>query len=130
MTTAEDIKKYVENAMKSRSPDDKPIYEIMLFKLPTKMLADKKAGGGLVVPDFRYTCKPGFYHDVDSAVKAMHENACDIQDKTYDAGFVLVRFPGMYSVADQDGRIYFVWNEEKKGFFEAEELENLSFFMF
>ena len=93
----------------------------MLFEHPAKELVYEKNGVHSGFPDLGRTDEPGFYYDVDTAVKAMHENACDIRETVYSAGFVLVKFPGMYSPAGPKERIYFLWDDERKGFFEAEE---------
>ena len=79
MTTAEDIKKYVANAVKNPDPDSRPIYVIMLFEHPAKELVYEKNGVHSGFPDLGRTDEPGFYYDVDTAVRAMHENACDIR---------------------------------------------------
>lgn len=121
MTTAEDIKKYVTVATRGSDPDGRPIYAIMLFEHPAKELVYEENGVHSGFPDLGRTDEPGFYYDVDTAVRAMHENACDIRETVYSAGFVLVKFPGMYSPAGPKERIYFLWDDERKGFFEAEE---------
>lgn len=121
MTTAEDIKKYVADVVKDHDLDSRPIYAIMLFEHPAKELVYEENGVHSGFPDLGRTDEPGFYYDVDTAVRAMHENACDIRETVYSAGFVLVKFPGMYSPAGPKERIYFLWDDERKGFFEAEE---------
>ena len=60
---------------------------------------------------FEYPNKEMIYHKPND----------DIQETCYHAGFILCRFPGLYQAALS--RMYFLWNEEKKGFFEAEEPE-------
>lgn len=126
MTTVEDVKKYVENAMRDSDPDYKPIYALMLFEHPDKEFVYKETGKHSGFPDLGCSFEAGFYYDLDDAVSAMHENVCDIRETVYSAGFVLVRFPGVYHPSGSYGRIYFVWDENRKGFYEAEEPEIFS----
>lgn len=98
----------------------RPIYELMLFEYPNKELiypTDKRSG----FPDLGATMTAGYYHDLSDAIESMHVNNCDIRECVYNAGFILCRFPGMYQSVDKNWRIYFVWNEELQGFYEAEE---------
>ena len=100
----------------------KPIFEIIVFKNPDKELVGKN-GKPLGFPDTGSLDRVGFYYELDTAIQAMHENWCDIQETCYFAGFVLCKFPGLYQCSVRDMRIFFLWDEEKKGFFEAEEPE-------
>ena len=63
----------------------------------------------------------GFYHNLDDAVCAMHLNVCDLHNGDRDFGFVICEFPGIVSDSDPEGRIFFVWDNIKDGFYEAEE---------
>ena len=100
-----------------------PIFEIMVFEYPDKELTYQRPDGITYsgYPDTGCTDHTGFYYDLDTAIKAMNENWCDIQETIYHAGFILCRFPGLYNSALAEHRMYFLWDEEKKGFFEAEE---------
>jgi len=102
----------------------KPIYRILLFsKIPT---LDE-----LGWPDCGTQDDVGFYYEYETAVHAMHENWCDIQDGgLFKSGFILTLYPGCYDSATKDRRTYFEWNEERGGFFEKEEpdcFENFSY---
>lgn len=63
----------------------------------------------------------GFYYDKQDAIDAMHENRADIREYAYDDGYVLIRYPGLYNPVLKEDKIYFVWDAEREGFFEAEE---------
>ena len=103
--------------------DRKPIYRILLFsKIPT---LDK-----LGWPDYGTQDDVGFYYEYETAVRAMHENWCDIRECVFQAGFILIHYPGLYGTADKEQRIYFEWDNDKQGFFEKKEptcLEHFSF---
>ena len=103
--------------------DRKPIYRILLFsKIPT---LDRYGW-----PDCGTLDDVGFYYEYETAVKAMHENWCDIRECMFEAGFILTHYPGLYYTALKEQRIYFEWDNDKQGFFEKEEptcLEHFSF---
>lgn len=132
MTTVECLKEYVKNQLTKRNsgPNHMPVYEIILFEHPDKKEYHEKNGKhtGFWSPDLGIVSKPGFYYDLDAAVKTMHENAWDIHSPILRAGFVISRFPGVFQTMGREGRIYFLWNEEKKGYFEADEPDTFSLF--
>ena len=125
MTQIERVQNYANlkfaEKYKSRN-NGRPIYEIMVFEQPNKEL-EGKDGKRLQMPDFGCTATMGFYYDLQDAVDAMHENACDIHETVYNAGFILCRFPGLYDCVPKFGRIYMVYDKEKDGYFEVEEPE-------
>ena len=93
--------------------DYEPVYEIMLFEHP-----NKERNGS---PYLGATATVGYYKYLSMAVKAMHENIEDIRDNVYDAGFILCRFPGVHQKVTEEFRIYYVWNDDKNGFYEKGE---------
>lgn len=126
MITREDLLKYVCDEQKRRgnSSGDKPIFSLFLFEYPDKELVynmkdgSKKKSG---LPETGDTYEPGFYYSLDEAILVMNINACDIRETCYNAGFILCRFPGVHYTCKSDSRMYFVWNDEKEGFFQQEE---------
>ena len=122
MTTKEQLLEYVEKTREQRgnNPDDKPIFSLYLFEKPNAELISKN-GKPTGFPDTGDAYEPGFYYNLDWAIEAMNENTCDIRETCYNAGFILCRFQGMYDCVGTYGRMYFVWNNEKKGFFQQEE---------
>jgi hypothetical protein len=117
------VKWYQEEHKDKNSNTLNPIFEIMLFEYPNKEMIYHKPEGDVLSgwPDTGCVDHVGFYYELDTAIQTMNENWGDIQETCYHAGFILCRFPGLYQAAIH--RIYFLWNEEKKGFFEAEEPE-------
>ena len=108
MTTREDILKYAKNT-------ERPIFEILLF--------EKVVEGGFSFPEVGCEDHPGFYYELDTAIRAMNENWADIQDHAFHAGFILCRLPGLYQGVTTNQRMYFVWDRDKEGFFQQEEPE-------
>ena len=103
--------------------DRKPIYRILLFsKIPTL--------NELGWPDCGTQDDVGFYYEYETAVRAMHENWCDIHEYMFEAGFILTLSPGCYDSATKERRVYFEWNEKRGGFFEKEEPKCLEHFSY
>ena len=126
MTTAQDIAEYVKDRKEQVKQDGyDPIFALYLFTNPNKEKIYVKDGKEIKsgFPDTGGAYEPGFYYTLEDAVSAMNENRCDIRETCYDAGFVLCRFPGLYEACCTYARMYFVWDEEKRGFFQAEEPE-------
>ena len=117
------IKWYQEKYKDKSDNAPNPIFEIMLFEYPDKEIIYHKPEGDVLssLPDTGCVNHVGFYYELDTAIQAMNENWGDIQETCYHAGFILCRFPGLYQATIH--RIYFLWDEEKKGFFEADEPE-------
>lgn len=119
-----DYVKWYQEKYKDKSGNTlNPIFEIMLFEYPNKEMTYPTSKGNVRSgwPDTGCIDHMGFYYELDTAIQAMNENWCDIQETCYYAGFIICRFPGLYYAGTS--RMYFLWNEEKNGFFEAEEPE-------
>ena len=104
-----------------------PIYRIMMM---SKSGADPivyETGKNSGFPDTGYKVEMGFYYDKDLAIEAMHRNGCDIRECCYNYGYVIMQLPGLYQSAGSDERQYFKWDEDRQGFFEAEEPELMRF---
>ena len=130
MITKDDILNYIQRRQE-RIKDErfsKPIFQIFLFENADKELIyendGKKKNSGF--PDTGCIGDFGFYYDIDQAIEALNTNAADIHECVYDAGFILVKFPGLYDSCSSSERMYFRWDSEKEGFFEAEEPEIFS----
>lgn len=100
-----------------------PIYRIMMQEYSG---AELKNGW----PNTGCQADMGFYYDKQDAIDAMHENACDIRECVYDYGFVIEQMPGLYDAPGYWRRIYFKWDNERGGFFEAEEPEQTRYLSF
>lgn len=123
MTTREDLLKYVERG--DHKHEDirytQPIFEIIMFEYAEEGVRSDGTPNGW--PDTGAEDHPGFYYDLDDAIEALHTNCCDLREYVYDVAMIVCRFPGLYDCAGQDARMYFTWNDEKQGYFEAEEPE-------
>ena len=100
-----------------------PIYDIVMIQY-----IDKKAigpsGKELDFPDFGIIESLGFYYEYETAVRALHENWADINECGLFAGaWIEMKFPGLYPYTGKEGRQFFKWDNEREGYFEAEEPE-------
>ena len=98
-----------------------PIYEIYMLEKSGAKTRIYDTGKDSGFPDTGCEASMGFYYSLEDAIEAMHTNACDIRECVYDYGFVLRRMPGLYQSVGHKDRIYFTYDSEKDGFFEAEE---------
>lgn len=120
MTTRELILDYI--GYRKSQGDQSPIFSIMVFENPNK---------GIVYPNGKYSGFPdvgassyiGFYYDIDTAIAALNENWGDMREFVYNAAFILCTFPGLYESSGKSERMYFVWDDKRKGFFQKEEPE-------
>ena len=122
MTSIKDIEKCIDSECDLIRSNIRPIYEICVFENPNKELVSK-SGKCLGWPDMGAQAIMGFYYDIQDAIDVLHMNLCDIRETVYDAAFILCRFPGLYNEVGTNRRMYFVWNDEKQGYFQAEEPE-------
>lgn len=123
MISKKDLLRWVDTE-RSRyyTPDINPIYSLMLFENPDKeLIYDSGKASGF--PNIGHSYEPGYYYALDDAIEAMHNNTLDVREHIYNAGFVICRFPGVYNAAGTNERLYFLWDDNKQGFFEAEEPE-------
>lgn len=119
MKTKEDILKYKEDVQMTY--DVPPIFEILLFERARKGTRDD--GSESYLPDTGAEERAGFYYSIDDAIGALRGNACNLHEMTYHYAMVICRFPGLYDCVGPNGRMFFQWDEEREGFFEAEEPE-------
>ena len=119
MTTTESILKTVAEISEKRKTH--PIYQIMLLAETGEEEEIYDNGTHSGFPKTGMLDYPGFYYELETAIQAMNENWCDMRETIFDAGFILVHYPGLYDCAGTDHRMYFKWDEEKQGYFQAEE---------
>jgi hypothetical protein len=122
MMAKADIAEYIKNKV-SVFNGQQPIFEIMMLENTGDKELVYPTGKPSGFPDTGITDTVGFYYELDKAIEALHCNTCDLRETVYDAAFILCRFPGLYNCVPSEGRMYFVWDKEKEGYFEAEEPE-------
>ena len=103
-----------------RYGEAKPIFKILLFE-KTGEEELNSMGKPTGWPDTGAQNDVGYYYELDRAIQAMNDNWSDIQEMVYHAGFILCHYHGLYCSVGPEARIYFRWDEDREGFFEAEE---------
>ena len=90
-----------------------PIYEIYVYEKPWYL--DEK--GFLMYGSYE---RVGYYYELETALKAVKENWCDLQDHYAHAAMVQEVTPGLYPHPPRSKCHYFIWNNQKECFEEAE----------
>lgn len=92
------------------------IYCVYLINDPNANLSD---------PD----CRPqfmGFYNDRWSAQQALHKDYVNFPHWSCQlGGFIVERWPGIDFGVSSKERAFFLWNEEKQGYYAAPEPEHM-----
>ena len=88
---------------------DSPIYEIYVMSEPWHLGEDGW-------PTCGSQKRVGFYHERETAIKAIEENWCDLQDYYAKAAEMRTVMPGLYSFPSQHVCLYYEWNQEKECF--------------
>ena len=86
----------------------------MFFITAFEKLPDKNLDTG-------YTRCFGFYPEYEAAVKALHENRCDMHETCYGYAIIEKIAPGIHPNCFYEERQFFKWDKNKEGFFEINE---------
>ena len=125
MVTREDLLKFAAWKKEYYKYYKDPIYRLLLFENPDKELIYHTPDGNKPsgFPDLGASNDFGFFYNLDDAIETMHDNVTDLRETVYNAGFILCHFEGISECATDKERMYFVWDKEKEGFYEADEPE-------
>ena len=90
-----------------------PIYEIHVYEEPWTL---NKQG----FFDYGIEECVGFYYEKETALKAVEENWCDLQDHYAQAALVMEKIPGLYPITPRSKCWYYLWNPIKECFEKAD----------
>lgn len=124
MTSKETILDLVAYDKAHFHENQNPIYIILMLSKPGNEEIIYNTNGAHTpsgIPDYGHSDEVGFYYEIDTAITAITENWCDIQEHVYQAAFLLCRFPGLYDTTTTDKRMYFLWNKDEQKFIQQEE---------
>lgn len=93
--------------------DGQPIYEIYVYEEPWTL---NKHG----FYDYGISERVGFYYEKETAIKAVEENWCDLQDHYAHAAMVKEVTPGLYPLIPRSKCWYYIWNPYTEKFERAE----------
>jgi len=89
--------------------DKTPIYEIYVMSDPWH-LDDQK------FPSCGIRERVGFYYEKETAIRAVEENWCDLQDHFAQAAEICEVTPGLYVSASPKEYWYYLWNQAEGRF--------------
>lgn len=89
--------------------DEQPIYEIHVYS--QEWTIDEK--GWL---DYGSDERVGFYYEKETAIRAVEENWCDLQDHYAHAALIKEIAPGLYPHPPRSKCIYYIWNKDRACF--------------
>ena len=123
MTTTKMINDFVA-WQKQQHGNQNPIYIIMMMERPGNEEIIYNHNGAKTpsgFPDHGATDEVGFYYELETAITAITQNWCDIQEHVYRAAFLICKFPGLYEGSTTESRMYFVWDSNAETFVQQEE---------
>ena len=86
-----------------------PIYAIYMMEKPWHL--DDTGWPNCGMREFT-----GFYHEKESAIRAVEENWCDLQDKRFRTAEIREIAPGLYPHPPQSKCLYYEWNLQDECF--------------
>ena len=89
--------------------DNKPVYAIYVMSQPWHL--DEKGWPTCGIHEF-----VGYYYEKESAVRAVEENWCNIQDHYAHAAEIREVIPGLYPHPPQSKCLYYEWNVKEEKF--------------
>ena len=92
---------------------EQPIYEVLVYSRPWCLDEHQ-------LIDFGAEERVGFYYEKETAIRAIEENWCDLQDHYACAATVREVKPGLYQYPPFSSYIYYLWNTESQQFERAE----------
>ena len=128
MTSRVQLLACAEEWMKCNPTSGKPIYWIYTVDYP-----DRKAefyvpwlGRTVAFPASGVIESASFYtihRELDKAVRFLNTNDMAVQDGCFSGAFILLGFPEIPPFNTTETRMFFRWDEERRGFFHDEEPE-------
>ena len=92
---------------------EQPIYEVLVYSHPWRLDEHHFL-------DFGSEERVGFYYEKETAIRAIKENWCNLQDHYARAAAVREVKPGLYQYPPFGTYVYFLWNNELEKWEEAE----------
>lgn len=86
-----------------------PIYEIYVMSEPWHL--DEKGWPCCGIKE-----RVGFYYERETAIRAIEENWCDLQDHYAQAAEICMVKPGLYSSPAYNKYWYYLWNQKEERF--------------
>ena len=91
---------------------EKPIYEIYVYSQEWTV---DDAG----FFEYGSSERVGFYYEKETAIQAVEENWCDLQDHYAHAAMIKEVVPGLYPCITPSKCQYYIWNSQREKFEKA-----------
>lgn len=114
-----DIEKYIranemlDDCLNIVQKVEQPIYEVLVYSHPWSLDEHN-------LINFGSEERVGFYYEKETAMRAIEENWCDLQDHYARAAAVREILPGLYQYPLFSTYIYYLWNVESQKWERAE----------
>ena len=92
---------------------EQPIYEVLVYSHPWHLDEHHFL-------DFGSEERVGFYYEKSTAIQAIEENWCDLQDHYAQAAAIREVKPGLYQYPPFSTYLYYLWNTESRQWERAE----------
>ena len=92
---------------------EQPIYEVLVYSQPWRLDEHHFL-------DFGSEERVGFYYEKSTAIQAIEENWCDLQDHYAQAAAIREVKPGLYQYPPFSTYLYYLWNTESQQWERAE----------
>ncbi len=92
---------------------EQPIYEVLVYSHPWRLDEHHFL-------DFGSEERVGFYYEKSTAIQAIEENWCDLQDHYAQAAAIREVKPGLYQYPPFSTYLYYLWNTESQQWEHAE----------
>ena len=92
---------------------EQPIYEVLVYSHPWRLDEHN-------LLDFGSEERVGFYYEKSTAIQAVEENWCNLQDHYAQAAAVREVKPGLYQYPPFSTYLYYLWNTESQQWEHAE----------
>lgn len=92
---------------------EQPIYEVLVYSHPWRLDEHN-------LLDFGSEERVGFYYEKSTAIQAVEENWCDLQDHYAQAAAIREVKPGLYQYPPFSTYLYYLWNTESQQWERAE----------
>ena len=103
----------LDNCIDIVKKSEQPIYEVLVYSHPWRLDEHHFL-------DFGSKERVGFYYEKSTAIQAVEENWCDLQDHYAQAAAIREVKPGLYQYPPFSTYLYYLWNTELQQWERAE----------
>ena len=126
MTSREQLLKYAEEWKKYNPKSKAPLFRIYALEHPYSKVTYHVPwlGKPVTFPSPGVVEDESFYQlfrNLDKAIEFLNQNQADVHEYCFFGAFILLQIPGIAPFNTPDTRMFFRWDEKKRGFFQQDE---------